>query len=155
MLLLSSIEGNLYYTFPSYEPISFDTILPPNNTFVTWDVAGNTLVALDRTNQLHMFTLSTTENRLQADEINPPIPYPLSEEMTDPHLLYNPVNNCIVLWDAVSEGKCLYALKDNVDWKWKQIAVSPQPCSPIILNYFLYELFLLIIHRMSFQPPVI
>ena len=136
ILLLSSTDGVLYYTSPSSELISFDTILPPNNTFVTWDVAGNTLVALDHANQLHMFTLSTTENRLQADEINPPIPYPLSEEMTDPHLLYNPVNNCIVLWDAVSEGKCLYALKDNVNWKWKQIAVSPTALFPYNLESF-------------------
>ena len=137
MLLVSSTEGILYYTSLSSELISFSPLIPSKTTFVTWDVAEDTLVALDNVNQLHLFTLSTNENSVHADELNPPIPYPLTEEMTDPHLQYNPVNNCVVLWDAVSEGKCLYAVEDTMEWKWKQIAVSPTTMFPYNIVSFL------------------
>lgn len=135
VLFASTNEGILYWGIPQSNTISLEMgHSKTEESYIAWDIADNTIVGLDASRQLTILpNISQEDNFLESP--SGIIPFPYQGELINPQLYYNPLSHCIILWDASTDGCCLYAEYIDETWEWKQMDISPTHVFPYFLSY--------------------
>ena len=93
----------------------------------TWDLAGTTLLGLDEESVLHLYTVEFDETNGVTLEEKSEFSTPCEKPMVDPVIQFNPVTQCIVLWDAVLNGESYYIVYNGEMsvHRWYTLKVAP------------------------------
>ncbi len=135
VLFASTNEGTLYWGIPQRNTISLEMgHSKTEESYIAWDMADNTIVGLDASRQIHILPIISQEEKF-PEMPSGIIPCPYQGELINPQLYYNPLSRCLILWDASTNGCCLYAKYIDETWEWKQMDISPTHVFPYFLSY--------------------